>query len=72
MTGPRLAATLFTPTPPTARPVGDHAYRIAAEAVAAVLEGHEPLHVLILPAARSSSARSQPSSSAAAASDMAT
>ena len=47
-------------------------YRMAAEAVAAVLEGREPYGALTRPAARSSSASSQPSSSAAAASDMAT
>ncbi len=47
-------------------------YRMAAEAVAAVLEGREPYGALARPAARSSSAGSQPSSSAAAASDIAT
>jgi D-3-phosphoglycerate dehydrogenase len=47
-------------------------YRMAAEAVAAVLEGRDPYGALTRPAADSSSARSQPSSSAAAASDIAT
>jgi D-3-phosphoglycerate dehydrogenase len=47
-------------------------YRMAAEAVAAVLEGREPYGALTRPAAASSSPSSQPSSRAAAASDMAT